>query len=108
MEKRRRRKPRLQRSFDDLEGRQQNIPLPNYVAHAWSVDEAFFSGSADAPLVQRIGAWRVGSILLAAGIACVPLIRDSTLAIVPAITAIAAGGYIFSNGCGRRKKSHQD
>lgn len=108
MTKRRTQKTRLQKSFDDLEVRQQNITWPNYVSNARSVDGYLFKGSRDAPLVQRIGAWLFGLtfILGAVGFLFVGFPDFLTRLISTAMLLLAV--HIFLVGCRRRKKPRQD
>ena len=97
----------LQGSIDELATRQQNVLLPEVVKNARLVDRYLIFGSADATLLQRIGAWLFGLAFIAVGVTIVSLgstgpnpIGEILFGAVP----IILGMLVFLNGCRRRKR----
>jgi MFS family permease len=102
--KRRRPRTRLQKSFDEVEARQQNITWPNYVSNARSVDEALLKGSPNAPMVQRVGAWLFGLAFILAAVGMV--IAGFLATFVERLICtgfILLGVHTFMIGCRKHK-----
>jgi hypothetical protein len=95
----------LDNFIDEAAGRQRNIVFPDTVRNGRSVDAYLWSGSPDAPFVQRIGAWLIGLCLAFAGLSLLSLgfKEESRLLAFFSLPCILLGVKIFLNGCRRHK-----
>lgn len=84
---------------------------PGFVSNARRIDEVLFRGSADAPLVQRIGAWLMGLAAILVGIGLILVgVKEALLAIVLGFVFVVLGGFWIFRGCGglaAAAKEHQ-
>ena len=56
-----------QHFMDEVNASQRNEVWPDKLRNATAVDKLFWRGSPDAPLVQRVGGWLFGLMLITVG-----------------------------------------
>jgi len=83
---------------------QKDIVSPESDAGRWSGDRFLGFGGTNAPLVQHIGLWIFGAVIITAGLSFLDAGRreDSFLAKFLSLGAIFLGARIFSNGFRKR------
>jgi len=94
-----------ERLIERIKVKQKNTVWPGPLINSRGVDEFLWKGSADAPLVQRIGAWIFGLtfIVIGIGIVDVGYRKQSWWDIVFSVVWFLLGGKVFLNGFKRHK-----
>jgi hypothetical protein len=96
--------------IDELKAKQRNTVWPDPLVNSRGVDEFFWKGSPDAPLIQRIGAWLFGLFFLAGGLSLLMIARErrSWLVLMMSAAGFLLGARVFFNGFrrGRAKAKH--
>lgn len=84
---------------------QEDIMSPDSGARRWGGDKFLGFGGTNAPLVQRIGFWIIGAMIVTAGLSFLDAGRreESFLAKFLSLGTVLLGARIFSNGFLKRK-----
>jgi hypothetical protein len=106
---------KLANFVDETRARQRNIVFPETVRNLRSATAFLWNGSTNPPLVQRVGAWILGSVWMIAGMwgfsLAVQMRVDDGFSgtVVVMIAMAAAAGFvgikIFRNGFPRHAKT---
>jgi hypothetical protein len=90
-----------------IEQQQRNTVWPGFVSNSRALDSFLWRGSSNPPVVQRIGAWLIGSGFMLAGVTFVVLADEKRSLIIFAIALLTTllGGKIFSNGFPKRQRT---
>lgn len=96
---------KARKAIEDVKSRQRNIVFPEVLRNSRFVYAFLWKGSADAPFVQRVGAWIFGSffILVVLAILGLGLQKRSWQADLFSVLWFLLGGKIFLNGCRRSR-----
>jgi hypothetical protein len=104
----------LDEFIDEVRASQRNIVFPHTVRNARSVDAFLWRGSPDPTLVQRIGAWLIGVVLVGSGIGSLWLGAQAHwnhdwigfgLKISMSLVAVLIGLRVFRNGFPRHRET---
>lgn len=84
----------------DIRKKQKNTVWPDALRNSRSIDEFLWKGSFNPPLVQRIGAWLIGSSFILLGLAVLILTATEGLSLATFLGAGATllGAKVFFNG----------
>lgn len=99
--------------IEDVRAKQRNTVWPDTLLNGRSVDEFLWKGSADAPLIQRIGAIIFGLFFMFGGAMMVEADRETTperKSLIPVIVGVGfflVGLRVFFNGFRRRTRQHR-
>lgn len=99
-----------QRVLEEIKTRQKNTIWPDTLLNGRSVDEFLWKGSADAPLVQRVGACIFGATFMLLAVALIEADREaspdrkSIAFVILAVLFFGVGLKVFVNGFRRRRK----
>jgi hypothetical protein len=100
-----------ERLIEEIEAKQRNTVWPDTLENGRSVDAFLWKGSADAPLVQRIGAWIFGFTFMLLAVALIEVDRETTpdrksiAFVILAVLFFGVGLKVFLNGFRRRKRN---
>ncbi|WP_041592654.1 hypothetical protein [Terriglobus roseus] len=89
----------LQRALDDIQLGQRNSTWPDVLKSSKSADEAFWKGSRDAPLVQRIGVmiFALAFLITAVGLMFLSHQDEEPLIAVFSLFPLGVGLLFFRN-----------
>ena len=99
--------PRHKREISEIESEQQNAAVAEKLLESHEVDEPLFKGSANAPLVQRIGTIIFGAFFILAGVTFATLgfeKRSWAIGII-SIGSFLLGGRMVQNALRRKPSS---
>lgn len=97
--------------IEAIEAKQRNTVWPDALQNGRSVDAFLWKGSANAPLVQRIGAWIFGFTFMLLAVALIEVDRETTpdrksiAFVILAVLFFGVGLKVFLNGFRRRKRN---
>jgi hypothetical protein len=92
-------KKELDSYIEDLKARQRNLIWPDVLRGGRTVDELFWKGSRDAPLVQRVGVLIVAVAYLVVAVAFVAMAVEQGKWFIGAFAALLflTGGWFIRN-----------
>jgi hypothetical protein len=91
-----------QRFMDKINASQRNVLWPDTLRNVTAVDKFLWRGSPDAPLVQRVGAWLFGLMLITAGFFMLDYFGSARWLLFIPLAFLLLGAKVFRNGFRRR------